>query len=219
MMDKLLKILQHLTWKKYIIASLAAFTGIVAYTFYENRQGVYESQFPVMRGDYELNEPGKEGRQLLNDFMRRHPEIGLLTIIDADPISNRRLPIYRLYNSEAMRSIIEENYEQGRDGSGPLFSSDNVGNEQILAVLSGELKCEEVTQGMFTKLVPGAQQAAVYSCRIPIPPSYQYVTGWISIHFKTWPPGSSLDVLKQDALRLGLEYYRAEIGRQPIGGY
>ena len=214
-MKYVIEFLKLITWQKYLMMLITAITAIVLWMVYENRAAFYPA-FPAVQGSYTLGMPNEYSRKLIEDFVRKYPEVGLLTIIQADPVTNRRSPVYRHFNSDEIKKSIELSYSQGRDGSGPLFSADQVSNEQVLAVLSGELRCEPVTQGMFAKIFPDLTEGVVvHSCRVPIPPSFSLVGGWIAIHLKTWPPQGQLDTFKQDALILALNYYKSEMGYSP----
>lgn len=214
-MKYIIEFLKLITWQKYLMMLLTAVSALVLWMVYENRTVLYPT-FPMVQGSYTLGMPNEASRKLIEDFVKKYPEVGLLTVIQADPVANRRSPVYRHFNSDDVKKSIESSYATGKDGSGPLFSADQVSNEQVLSVLSGELRCEPVTEGMFAKLFPDlAAGAIVHSCRVPIPPSFSLVGGWIAIHLKTWPPRGQLDAFKQDALILALNYYKSELGYGP----
>lgn len=212
MQEKLLEFLKDLTWTKYTLTLVAVISGIALFAVFENRQKVYDRITPhVVTDDMLLEKPSNRGRQIIAELVARHPEIVLVTLIDADPLRNMRRPIYRHFNHSKLEDVIKQQEESGRDGSGPLYTSDESNNRQMLAIMSGEFFCSPVDEGSFAKMFPGVGEIAKYSCRVPLPPAFGKATGWFSIHISKWPPEHGLDQLKFDALSMSLSYFNVEI--------
>ena len=213
--DKGIALLKVLTWKRVAMASAFAGAGLLFLTLYENRQKVYERLEPQFYAeDYALQPPGKLGEEVLRNFIAAHPEVALITLIDADPVRNIRTPVHRIFNNTQLEQVIKGAEQSGRSGAGPLFSADAENNKQMIAVMNGEFYCAPVSEGAFANLFPEVSKIVKYSCRIPLPPAFGKATGWFSMHLTDWPPPRGLDNLKFDSLNMSLTYYNAEIAQR-----
>lgn len=214
MFEKLLShvddILHAVTLKRVLLTLLLSFGLLMVYAMYENRQRIYSGILndPVI-GDYKLEHPTNRGKQALDDFVRRDKNIMLLTLIDADPLNNLRIPVYRSYGSEEVKRLIESSGDSRAAGSGPLFNTDPKNNEQILALMNGEMTCSPVNEGMFARMFDGVDRLVKYSCRVPLPPAFKKATGWFSIHLREMP--EDMAKFKYEALNMSSLYYNMEI--------
>ena len=213
MFEKILDFLRTLTWKRYGISTIAVITGIVGYTLFENRQKVYDKMQPQLYAeDYPLTAPGPVGKKILAELASKYPEIAIITIVDADPVRNQRIPVFRLFLDKDLEDIVKRVVGESTDkGNGPLFSSDEESNKQVIAIMNGEFACTPGMIGEFVKLFPESKSIVKHSCRIPLPPAFNRATGWISLHFREWPVGRGYDSIKYDALSASLAYFNAEI--------
>jgi hypothetical protein len=217
MLETVLNFLRHLTWKRYWLAFVTVLTGIALYTLFENRQVALERVTPAMANfndDIELSPPGPVGQRIIADFARKHPEIALITLIDADPVRNLRLIVYRHFSNDEVKRLVEAAEASGTSGQGPLITSDEKNNRQVLAILSGEFYCTPVGEGAFGQIFREAATKVTYSCRAPLPPAFGKSTGWFSIHITKWPVDHGFDTLKFDALSMSLNYFNAEIAQR-----
>lgn len=211
MLEKILShvddILREVTGRRVFYTLLLAFGLLMIYAMFENRQRIYEGVLrePII-GDYVLEEPGRQGKELLSRFVFANKNVAMVTIIDADPLNNRRIPIYRAFGDEQVRKFTDD---AKVTGEGPLFNNDSTNNSQMLAIMNGEMICGDVKEGMFSKLFRGADQVINYTCRVPLPPAFRKTTGWISIHMYEKP--TDVESFKFNALTLSLTYYNMEV--------
>lgn len=205
----------HLTVKRLLISAVAGLVAIAGYTLWENRQKVFDNQTIKYNGDYVLQKPGAEGNKVVGQFVNSHPEIVMVTLLDANPISNRRQVVSRWFNDPTVQSAVETiTTANPTVGDGALFTADHENNKQVLAVLSGEFYCAPSGGGIITQAFPEVAKKVKYSCRIPLPPAFGKATGWFTVHLSKWPL-DDLDRFKTDALTMSLTYYNAEILKQP----
>jgi hypothetical protein len=203
-----------LTWPKYVLSTIAAATVITMVTLYENRQQVFEHRTPGVTEDFELKQPSKDGVAIFENFLKAHPYVAYISLIDANPITNRRTVVARFYNDEQIKVMIEsELADNPTAGDGSLFMNDPILNKQVLSILAGEFHCDPAKVGVIAKAFPEVAKRLKYSCRLPLPPAFGKATGWITLHLDKWPL-DNLDSFKVDALTLSLLYYETDITKK-----
>ena len=204
----------RLTWKRLIISIIAGAFAISMFTLYENRQTLFDQAKTGLNStvdDLELKAPGKVGQALIQEFMKKHPEVLMLSLLDANPLSNQRIVVYRAFNSAQLEAeVLSQTLKVPTAGDGPLFTNDPENNKQVLAILNGEFYCSPPT-GILLTAFPEQGKLVKQQCRVPLPPSFGKATGWMTLHMRDWPM-ASYDLMKNDSLVLSLEYYRREVG-------
>ena len=216
--DKLFEFFTKLNWYRLGISAVAALLIIFNYTLYENRQVIFNLAKPLVTvsantitADYRLEYPSVVGKNILNKLTLLHPEISMVSVIDADQISNSRTVVYRTFNDPVIEKIIKSTAEKIPDvGNGALFTSgDEASNIQVLAMLNGEFLCTPAS-GILVKAFPELGPHIEYQCMVPLPPAYNKATGWLTLHLKEWPV-TDFNRLKNNSLIAALEYYNKEV--------
>lgn len=216
MIDEIIKFLKQLTWKKLSITAAAVILAIILITIYENRQDLFETTkiAPTIHGDWPLRKPVNGGEKLLSSLTKRYPEISLVVVVDADPVKNQRIVVHREYNNTELKATLAEQAAKGQDATAsPLFTSNAEENQLILNIMLGEFQCAPSEGTGIARMYDGLEKLIVVSCRVPLPPAYLKVTGWISVHFTAWPI-RDYDRFRQDALNTALEYYELEVNKK-----
>jgi len=210
--DTLVKLLSILTLKRVGLFTVFCLIVISMYTLFEHRQLAYDSvtemKIPT-EGKYDLKEPNSEQKTLIDDLVKSNPSVIQISVVDADPIKNFRKVLYtRTYDKEF--ETFHEKTISGKLPTGPLFSTDQQSNEHIVNLLSGEIRCAPSNEGFYYRMYPEFTRFIKYSCRIPLPPAYGKVTGWLSVHFAEWPL-RDFGKTKYDMLNLANDYYLEEL--------
>jgi hypothetical protein len=204
-------LLQHVTFPRVLAIGLLFIISMVFIAAYENRQKVYATVISRTVGDYVLAQPSAKGKQLMQNLVDKYPNIAMISVIDADPISNRRTATYRLFNDSVLESIVKNVLAfHPSAGDSILFGADEKSNKEVLAVMAGEFLCTPNKSTVLTNSFPGSEKIVVYSCRVPLPPAFNKATGWFTLQLKSWPE-SRIEELKVDALSMSLTYYNTEI--------
>jgi len=207
-------LIQHITFTRAFAFSIVMIISILSLAIYENRQHVYASVISRTEGDYILRTPTDNGKQIMQDLATKYPNVALITLIDADPVGNRRKAVYRVYNDKNLEAIMAPPLAiNPQIGDGVLFGSNEQSNREVLAVMTGEFLCAPNRNTILNNAYPGSEKIVSYSCRVPLPPAFNKATGWFTIHLKEWPM-SNIEQLKVDALSMSLNYYNTEILRQ-----
>lgn len=204
-----------LTWRRLLISFIAATFSITLYTVWENRQTLFDvgkTGLNGVVGDYPLNPPGKTGKAIVNDFLKRHPEVLMLSLLDADPETNTRKVIARFsLDQDVLSAIEQETKGLPGIGNGPLFTADPENNLQVLAIINGEFKCAK-TSGIVLRVFPEFSKRVVWQCRVPVPPAFNKATGWMTLHLSKWPLTADQEFdLKSDSLTMANDYYNREV--------
>ena len=206
------KIMLHVSVKRIVLIFIL-FTILATFlTLFENRQVIYQkADFRKIQGDEIVPPMGKKGENLIRRLMVRYPEIVMASVIDADPISNRRMVVGRVFNNQSLEVIVQKALDRGVNGGGSLITDDAEQNRQVLSMLNGEMKCDPAPVGIIFKVFPEARRYVTYSCRVPLPPAFGKVTGWITLHMSAYPPRTGADAFKQESLLLALQYFNEEV--------
>jgi hypothetical protein len=205
---KLLDFFAHLTVKRIGISALALSVILSFYTVYENRQNIFEKAKAVTMGsDFKVSPPNVEQHAIVMRFMAIHPEIAFMTLIDADPVANRRTVIHRFFNDGSLESYFAKvDKERPGSGDGPLFSDNEQNNAQVLAIANGEFLCSETKGGILEKQFPSVAKDIMKSCRVPLPPAFRKSGGWFAMHLKA---DKDMAALKTDALTMSFLFFEA----------
>jgi len=208
-------LLQHATFKRVGAVSLLLFVFIAALAVYENRNRVYGSVISRTEGDYVLEPPTDAGKAIVHNFAAKYPNIKMITLIDADPIGNRRIVVHRDFHDITLERIVRARTDiDPHIGDGVLFSANEQNNKEVLAVMAGEFLCTpNGPSTAISRAYPGSELLVTYGCRVPLPPAFNKATGWFTIHVDKWPL-DNIEQLKVDALSMSLNYYNTEILRQ-----
>lgn len=199
-------------WTQVLMLLVLSFSGIAAWTVYENRQKVYDRiAQPISSGDWPLEYPEEETQKVFVEFARTHPGVALMSVIDADPVKNKRSVVYRYFNNEAVKSYVSGEEAQGRSGNGLLYGVDPETNRQTLAIFNAQVSCEDSSKGFFAKIFPDVPKFVGTSCRIPLPPIYGLTTGWISIHIVGTQHSGTDPQFVMELMNLAEAYYKLEI--------
>lgn len=206
----------HLTYKRLFISVIAGVVGITGITLWENRQMVFENRTINYVGDYPLEAPSESTSKMVQAYVSSRPEVLLVSLLDANPVTNSRNVVHRWYGNQQTMVEVESAVEKNPDvGNGALFNSNQENNTQVLAVLAGEFYCAPVS-GILLTAYPELAKRVKYSCRAPLPPAYGKATGWFAIHLSAWPP-ADMDQFKNSSLMMALTYYEAEIAKNAAG--
>lgn len=217
--EKLVDIFFKLTLPRALLSFFIVILVIFCVTIYENRQELFTKTAsivvvnkanPIPAGDYGLYAPSPEGAALLDAYLKLHPDIVMLSVLDANQVQNRKTVVYRSFNDPAIKLLVEkEALVNPAIGDGALFTTDPDNNIQVLAILNGEFYCTK-PGGAIVNAFPDIKSTIAYQCRIPLPPAFGKATGWITLDLKGWPP-KDYDHFKTEALLLSLEYYNKEV--------
>jgi hypothetical protein len=217
---KVLDFVKHLTWSRLALYVVTATFAISAYTVWENRQNLFNRAGTSLNNtvdDFALDAPSKVGVGIVADFMARHPEVAMISVVDANPIANQRIVVYRAFNDRRVQANVEQRLAHNSSvGDGPLFTADHDNNKQVLSILNGEFTCSEVRpDSQLATSYPELLPMTPYSCRIPLPPSFGKATGWFSLLMAKPPAtGEYYDRLKFESLMMSLNYYNLEVLKQ-----
>lgn len=204
----------NVTWSRLIKTVIAGLVVISLVVVYENRQVFFNKINAGLNNtvdDFELKPPRLEGQKIIAGFMNGNKEVVMLSVLDANPVTNRRNVVYRDFNDPKIKNVVDRYVlENPTIGDGALFTTDPINNKQILAILNGEFFCAENKNSIISQAFPEAAKQIVYSCRVPLPPSFGKATGWITLHLNKWPL-DDYDRFKSDSLLMSLNYYNREV--------
>jgi hypothetical protein len=212
LLEKLDSLLQHVTGKRVFLVLMLGLGLLFLYTAFEQRHVLYsKADLMSTNGDYVITAPSPVGQKLLKDLIAKYPNIAMITIIDADPVTNRRVPVARVFGNKEIQRLFEDVLAKNpKAGEGPLITADANNNAQVYAIMNGEFQCAPNKNTILSNNFPGSDKLVTYSCRVPLPPAFGKATGWFTLQLSTWPE-ERIESLKVDALSMSLQYYSTEI--------
>jgi len=151
-----------------------------------------------------------EGEELISVFMRKYSDSAMyLTVLRFDFPRNTRTPIYRAFNNEDIKKLIYERLKGG-DGALPMFiEGDNTFNNQTIATMQGELRCEPFANAGLSRVWPDLVPKFTISCRVPVPPAFDGgIRGYIVVHLNKTLTPYEMEALKLDLMVLGTSVYK-----------
>lgn len=206
-------LLDKLSWSKVgmlaVITALALGSGLA----WENREIIIQKPAPTFVPAPALKRVSPESARMISQFMKKHSEVALFTVLSFDLSLNVRKPIFRDFNSNVVKAYIDQDASQGIDGSLPIFIRDNVkSNNQMISLIQGEYSCSPVGDGGIVKVYPGLKDVIKVSCRVPIPPAWSGgAKGYIAIHIDREIDQTQMEILKLDLMTLAMYIYNTDV--------
>lgn len=184
------------------------FIGILAGVFYFGLPPLID----YVKGgkQVEFSSLTSEAEETIAVFMRKYSDsVMYLTVLRFDFPRNTRIPIYRAFNNEDIKKIIYDRLKGG-DGALPMFiAGDNSFNNQTIATMQGELRCEPFSNAGLSRVWPDLVPKFTISCRVPIPPAFDGgIRGYIVVHLNKTLTPYEMEALKLDLMVLGTTIYK-----------
>lgn len=207
------KVIKVISLKNVAIWTIAAVTGLVGYTAFENRASIVS---------YIVNGPATDAAPLatfnvsaasqtrVKQLVDSDDIINAVVILNADIRNNRRVPIYWYSDDQSLQKSLDSLYS-GRYGGIPLFTSDEKNNETVVGVINGEFACGDFASGGNNATLPNLQGRFPYVCRTSLPPYYGQFSGYIMIGLNRVPTADELVQLKTETLNISTEIYFRDV--------
>lgn len=208
---KALRHVQSITVVRVLIIVSFAMLLVSSLILYEARTSFLQKHVNVLTttvqpSSLKLNPVGVKS---LTDFMESHRDIAALGVVAVDMEENTRLPLVTLYNDDHVKNALEAAEDKQPQ---PLFTNDPQNNANVSALLNGEFVC--VPHGSVTHVGRVKSEPLIKTtCRVPIPPYYGKLMGYLVIHSVHELSIYEIDRLRRDALRLSIDIYYANTSR------
>lgn len=202
-------ILEKATFRRVLAVGLLILFSLIGYIGYKYAPAIGSLLFtPSKSGNRPLTQIPPESEQAINIFMKKHKDVGYLTVLIFQFEKNTRLPIYISFNSEELKKIIYDRLNGG-DGALPIFiNNDYSNNEQIISIIMGETRCSPFTGGGVARVWPDLANRITLSCRVPIPPVFgNNIPGYMVVHVTKKLNDYEVEVLKLDLILLSKTIY------------
>lgn len=211
-MEKFLKSLSDLlkvtTLRRVVLVIFLLLASLAMYMVYANTENI--SSYIFSKDDYppELTTITPQSEALIKSFMSKHNgTVIYLTVLRFDFPRNTRTPIYRSFNSDELKKLVYDRLKGG-DGALPIFiKNDKTNNDQIITLVHGEVACDPFTGGGLARVWPDLESKLKISCRIPIPPIFGSVRGYIVIHIIREMTPYELEAMKIDLKNLVIKIH------------
>jgi len=205
-MDKILssvaRVLEKATFGRVLAVGLLILFGVLGYIGYSQSTNIGQIVFNKDDINQFVNLP-PISQQAVELFMKKHKSVVYLTVLTFKFEKNIRLPIYRSFNSNELKSIIYTRLDGG-DGALPIFiKNDQSNNNQMISIITGEITCDPFTGGGLARVWPDLEKRLTMSCRVPIPPSFgDLIQGYMVAHVAQPLTPYEVEVLKLDLILL-----------------
>jgi hypothetical protein len=142
---------------------------------------------------------------IVQQFLKTHPDIDVVGVVNFDMVHNTRTNMLRMFNDKALEAKVQEQIAHPPEKPQPLFTSDIESNSEISSLLSNQFTCNS-GESIFTRQY-GLRNIIHTTCRVPIPPYYGRVTGYIVLYSKKEMSIYEKDQLRIAAIRLAVDMY------------
>jgi hypothetical protein len=204
-MDKIFtafaSVLTKLTLKRVLLFGLLVLVSIAGYVAYTGVDKIAARLLPSVVGPLPFMSLSEESQLAAHAFMKKYNgTASYFTALRLDHPKNTRVPIFRIFNDDDVRVIVMQRLKGG-DGALPMFIKDDISNNnQMITIVQGEMVCDPFDAGGLSRVWPDLTTKLTRSCRVPIPPGFGGVRGYIVVHFK----GPPMRPYEWDAMRIDL---------------
>jgi hypothetical protein len=214
-MEKFLKalstVLRYITPLKTFLLIVIIFALIGAIAAWENRQSLFTSTvdnigFKDATPPLVMSPKSKAALEALVAGKDKYVISGAAVGINIP--TNTRTIVYRYFNDKVIeRAVRTADTKEG--DTLPLFSSNEGQNKQILSLIQGEFSCGKLITGGVNSRYAGAETFGkiVATCRVPIPPAYGHLIGYIVFHLSRDPSEAEMEELRVEAYTLSMNIY------------
>lgn len=144
----------------------------------------------------------------VRQFAKLHPEVAAVAVMAINLQENRREAQFRVINDGELTEAIKTQGDK-YDVPLPVFSSNEQQNTEMRSLLAGEFRCTSSHGGAYSDRYK-LDNILTTSCRVPIPPYYGKLAGYIAFHMRTAPTAQQLDQLRVETLKLSVDIYNNE---------
>ncbi|MEJ7929857.1 hypothetical protein WG922_07725 [Ramlibacter sp. AN1015] len=215
-LDPILKLLKVLnTWKRIAMFAVILFLSIGGYVVFENRQTIYTQSIGRFDGVAVKQEItiSDASKQAIDQFVALDNNVEVVQLVDVDLYKNARKVVYEAVTAVRKGELLDEAQLTGQQV--PLFSSEVVQNSQMISLINGEFGCGAVKDTAFARKRPKFASTLHTSCRVPIPPLYGRLTGYLIFHLRNEPSQYEIEALKLHAIQLAMKIYLTDINKGP----
>ena len=204
----LIVVLKSITPLKTALLISVIFSLVFAVMLWDTRQLLYSHLDGLVYKNTSAElVMSQKSKSALDNIVQNRPWIVSTSVISINVQLNKQADIYRYFNDKALEVLIRTT--DAKDGMEfPLFSNNELLNKQVLSLLQGEFSCSKtVLNGSNSRYAPSITGKVVQDCRVPIPPAYGHLIGYISFSLSRDPTDDELDQLRTDAYTLSMSIY------------
>lgn len=201
--------LRHITPTRTILLIIASMTTIVSVVLWENRQDFYTRVTNIFVPD--TSPPlvlTDDARYKIESMLSRKSQyVVSATVASVSVQLNKKTFIYRAFTDRDVESVVKL-ADQNEGYSAPVFTNNEQTNRQVLSLIRGEFSCSKIiptgSDSRFGRFLGGRIQ---YTCRVPIPPSYGNLIGFVVFHLSREPSEQELDELRLESYTISMHIY------------
>lgn len=201
--------LRHITPTRTILLIIASMATIVSVVLWENRQDFYTRVTNIFVPDSSpalvlTNDARGKIESLLS---RKSNYVVSATVASVSVQLNKMTYIYRAFTNRDVEAVVRL-ADQNDGHSSPVFTNNEQTNRQVLSLIRGEFSCSKIvpqsSDSRFGKFIGHQVQ---FTCRVPIPPSYGNLIGFVVFHLSREPTEQELDELRLESYTISMHIY------------
>ena len=174
---------------------------------------------PASPKGVELVSLSKESVAAAEDFVKGNKHVQLMYVVAISQRQNRRTSIARFFNEVEAQKLIEAHDKKfGRDPISPYMTEANVvQNTQMLTLQRGDTVCGPTNESGLLMAYPELADVFKSTCRIPIPPMFGQLAGYIAVHSATdlQNQPAERDRLREQGEILALRIFATDVRKDP----
>jgi hypothetical protein len=139
----------------------------------------------------------------LEQFAQEHTELAAVGVVSVDLSENTRSPLITIYGDKFVETKIAT---KPQISNMALFTANSSNNTEITSLLNGQFSCSPSTSSPL--LIEYKMTDIIKTvCRVPVPPYYGRLTGYLVFYSRTELSIYEVDRLRRAALRLSIDMY------------
>ena len=178
------KILGLLSLKKIAIWTLTGCVFVIGMTVYEHREKIAEFNPPKnsINKEYPPFNIGEQSSIKISNFVKDHANIVGVSVLSANLLKNTRTRVFHFADVTSTKfGAISVSQQFSGPKLLPLFSSNEINNEQMVRLLNGQFTCANYDTSLISEANPKPEDANMSICRISLPTYAGNFYGWIAI--------------------------------------
>lgn len=149
-----------------------------------------------------------ESIRAVEQFAASNTDLAAVGVMSVDLSENTRTALLMIYNDKKL----EVQAAKLNMTTWPLFTSSPANNSDISSLLNGEFTCSPAQYSTLALSI-GPNSPIKTTCRVPVPPYYGRLTGYLVMHSTDELSIYQVDRLRNAALRLSIDMYYANTPR------
>lgn len=207
------KFLGILTWEKLLQVTAFIAVLLVSWAVFENRSSIYNfiNQNKISnRADKNIKLSKNTIKELESSVSRSGLIVGVQVVL-VNFQNNTRYVIHTYTDNPGLADMYNKFIDSNITQEFPLFDSDRVDNNRLIALINGESICYDFDTSIIPRYLPEINRYIDTICSTGIPPFYGKFTGMIVLYLTRSPSPEEVFQVKNLAKKLSVTIFENDL--------